>query len=172
MEPLDSGILLDFLEEVDKELERKVTLIAVGGTALTLLGTKASTRDVDFTLLDDEYDEFQRALKNTPHGFVVHCFHDGMIFSQSLPDDYLDKSKHVKTKMKNIDLRTLSPLDIVVTKIGRLDDRDMEDIDACIRKFRLTRSKIAERAKGVEYVGRQENYEINLKHVFENFFKK
>jgi len=36
MARLDSRVLLDFLEEVDKELERRITLIAVGGTALTL----------------------------------------------------------------------------------------------------------------------------------------
>lgn len=172
MARLDNRVLLDFLEEVDKELERKVTLIAVGGTALTLLGAKPSTRDVDFTLPSDDYGEFQRALKNTPHGFVVHCFHGGMIFSQSLPDDYQSESAPVKRKMKNIHLRTLSPLDIVVTKIGRLDDRDKEDIDSCIKKFHLTRAQVTKRAKQVEYVGREENYEINLKYVLKNLFKQ
>jgi hypothetical protein len=68
--------------------------------------------------------------------------------------------------MKNIELRTLSPLDIVVTKIGRLDQRDKEDIAACIRKFGLTKEQVAERAKQVSYVGREENYEINLKYDF------
>jgi hypothetical protein len=64
-------VLLGFLEEVDKEVERKVTLIAVGGTALTLLGAKPSTRDVDFTLPSDDYGAFRGALKNAPHGFVL-----------------------------------------------------------------------------------------------------
>ncbi|MGA2789468.1 MAG: hypothetical protein ABSF00_01735 [Candidatus Bathyarchaeia archaeon] len=44
MARLGSRVLLGFLEEVDKELGRKITLIAVGGTALTLLGAKPSTR--------------------------------------------------------------------------------------------------------------------------------
>jgi hypothetical protein len=171
MEQLDSRVLLDFLGEVDKELERRITLIAVGGTALTLLGSKPSTVDVDFAILRDDYEEFRRALKNIPHGFQVHCFHDGMIFSQSLPDDYVDKTVPVKLKMKNIDLRTLSPVDIVVTKIGRLDARDKEDIASCIKKFHLTKAQVAKRARDVEYVGRQENYEINLKYTLENLFK-
>ncbi len=141
------------------------------GTALTLLEAKPSTIDVDFTLPGEDYAAFQRALAILPHGFEVHCFQGSMIFSQDLPDDYLDKSSSVKTRMKNIELRTLSPLDIVVTKIGRLDQRDKEDIAACIRKFDLTKEQVAERAKQVDYVGRKENYEINLRHTLENFFK-
>lgn len=170
MQRLSSRILLDFLKEVDKELSRSVILVAVGGTALTLLGAKSSTIDVDFALQSDDYDEFKKTLKIVPHGFEVDCFHDGMIFSQGLPDDYLKKTAPVKTKMKNINLRTLSPLDIVVTKIARLDARDKEDITSCIKKFGLTKEQIARRAKQVDYVGRQENYELNLKHVLETFF--
>lgn len=169
--PLNDRVLLDFLEEIDKELEKRITLVAVGGTALTLLGAKPSTRDVDFTLPGDDIDEFHRALAVVPHGFEVDCFRGSMILSQDLPDDYLDKSSPVKTKMKNIDLRTLSPLDIVVTKIGRLDLRDKEDIATCIRKFGLTKEQVAERAKQVDYVGREENYEINLTYTLKNFFK-
>jgi hypothetical protein len=168
---LNDRVLLDFLEEIDRELEKRITLVAVGGTALTLLGAKRSTIDVDFTLTADDHDEFQRVLARVPAGFDVHCFQGSMIFSQDLPYDYLDKSASVKTKMKNIELRTLSPLDIVVTKIGRLDQRDKEDIAACIRKFGLTKEQIAERAKQVSYVGREENYEINLKYTLANFFE-
>ena len=156
---------------MDKELGRSVILVAVGGTALTLLSAKSSTIDVDFALPSDDYDEFKKTLKIVPHGFEVHCFHDGMIFSQGLPDDYLRKTALVKTKMKNINLRTLSPLDIVVTKIGRLDDRDKQDIRACIDKFDLTKTQVSKRAKRVDYVGREKNYQINLKYVVTNFFK-
>src|SRR3989338_6081391 len=61
-------------------------------------------------------------------GFRVDVFHDGAVFVTMLPDDYLKKSILIKTKLKNIDLRALHPVDIVVTKIGRLDSRDKQDI--------------------------------------------
>ncbi len=173
MVQLESRILLDFLGEIDKELDGSVTLVAVGGTALTLLGVKSSTVDVDFAFpADGDYVRFEGALKIVPHGFQVHCFHNGLIFSQGLPADYLQRSEPVKTKMKYINLRTLSPLDIVVTKIGRLDQRDKEDILSCINRFGLTKEAVEERARQVDYVGRQENYDMNLKYVLENFFKK
>lgn len=113
---------------------------------------------------------FKKALKSISHGFQVDCWRDGMVFSQILPDDYLKRSIAIK-KIKRIQLRALHPADIVVTKIGRLDARDKQDIENCIKKFKLTKNQIAKRAKQVEYVGRDENYEINLKHVLENLIK-
>jgi hypothetical protein len=100
----------------------------------------------------------------------VQYWEDGIIFSQILPDDYLKRSKDIK-KMKRIRLKALHPVDIVVAKIGRLDRRDKQDIQAFINKFKLTKTQVARRAKKVDYVGRGKNYEINLKHVLGNFFK-
>lgn len=59
----------------------------------------------------------------------------------------------------------------MVTKIGRLDQRDWEDIEACIKKFRLKKEQIVKRAKRVEYVGHEDNYQINLEAVIRKFFK-
>ena len=167
---LDSSALVDFLKEVDKELNRRITLVAVGGTAMTLLRAKSSTVDVDFTLPGKDYDRFLKALRNTPHGFKVDCWKDGVVFSQMLPDDYLRRGRNIM-KMKHIQLKALHPVDIVVTKIGRLDDRDKQDIRACIDKFDLTKTQVSKRAKRVDYVGREKNYQINLKYVVTNFFK-
>ena len=167
---LDRSKLIGFLEEVEKELSRSITLVAVGGTALTLLGVKPSTRDIDFTIPDEDYYEFQSALRMIPHGFKVDCWKDGTVFSQTLPDDYLRKSASIR-KLKHIRLKALSPVDIVVTKIGRLDERDKQDIEACIERFKLRKAQIEKRAKQVDIVGRAENYEINLKYVLENLFR-
>lgn len=168
--PLDKSALFDFLEEVDKELEAPITLVAVGGTALTLLDAKASTMDVDFTIPRNDYAVFKETVGGIPHGFKIHCWNDGMVFSQILPDDYLIRSTPVK-KMEHIHLRALNPVDIVVTKIGRLDTRDIQDVETAIRRFKLRKSQIAKRAKQVEYVGGDENYETNLNYVLGNLFK-
>lgn len=44
---LNKQKLLDILEQWNRFLKRKVHLIACGGTAMTLLDVKASTKDVD-----------------------------------------------------------------------------------------------------------------------------
>jgi len=167
---LDKGMLTGFLEEVDGQLGRRIRLIAVGGTAMTLLGLKPSTIDIDFDLSSGDAEELDRALKAIPHGFRIDIFRDGLIFSQQLPDDYAGKCIAVKTGLKNIELYALHPLDIVVTKIGRLNERDLQDIEACIGKFGLTKKQVEGRAKLVEYIGREENYKTNVQHVLRRFF--
>jgi len=96
---LNKKILLEFLEELDKEAKKPMTIVAVGGTAMTLVNAKPSTLDVDFTIAQG-YDEFSRLLKEIPHGFKVDHYPDGVVFTQMLPDDYVKKSK----KIKNITL--------------------------------------------------------------------
>lgn len=169
---LDNNSLIDFLIELESELDRRITIIAIGGTAMTLLNLKPSTIDVDFIIPDEYYDEFIRALNAVPHGFHVHHWKGNMVFSQILPDDYIEKSITIKTKTKKIELRALHPLDIVATKIGRLNDRDLQDIEVCIKKYHLTEDQIVERARKVEYVGREENYLINLEYIVRKFFHK
>jgi hypothetical protein len=170
-ERLDKTRLFDFLETLSEGLDRRVVLVAAGGTAMTLLGLKASTVDVDFTGPADDVREFRHALKTIPHGFKIDSWEGGAVFSQILPADYLKRSILVK-KMRRIELRALHPLDIVVTKIGRLDERDKQDIEACIRKYRLTKEQIRKRASQVQYVGKEENYHINLQYVLKQYFRR
>ncbi len=58
---LDNSKLLGFLE-LDKELNRRITVVAVGGTAMTLLGAKPSTTDVDFDMPGEDFLEFRHIL--------------------------------------------------------------------------------------------------------------
>jgi hypothetical protein len=51
------------------------------------------------------------------------------------------------------------------TKIGRLNERDLQDIESCIRKFNLEKSQIERRARMVQYAGNEKVYEIILQHV-------
>lgn len=167
---LDKAKLLGFLGLLDRELARKVRLVAAGGTAMTLLDLKPSTIDIDFTLPGDDLRELDRALQAVPHGFKIDRWPDGMVFSQMLPADYIERSLPVRARFRNIILSALHPVDIIVTKIGRLDERDEQDIAACIGHFGVTWEAIEQRARQVIYVGREENYQINLAAVLRKFF--
>jgi hypothetical protein len=169
--PLDKGVLLNFLKILDDELSEKITLVAAGGTAMTLLDLKSSTVDIDFTIPNEYKTAFDKALANVPHGFKIDAWTDGFVFSQILPDDYLEKSIEI-AQFKHILLKALNPVDIVVTKIGRLDDRDVQDIEACIKTFHISKSQIQNRATSVRYVGNEDAYKSNLKYILEKFFEK
>ena len=166
---IDSTRLLEFLELMGQGLPRRIVLVAVGGTAMTLLNVKPSTRDIDFTGPGEDIGLFRRVLDATPHGMKVDTWPDGQVFSQFLPPDYLARSWKVR-QLENIDLRALHPVDIVITKIGRLDDRDRQDIRDCIRAFKISKSAIERRASKVEYVGSTENFEYQVQYVLKHFF--
>ena len=166
---IDSTRLLEFLELMGQGLPRRIVLVAVGGTAMTLLNVKPSTRDIDFTGPGEDIGLFRRVLGATPHGMKVDAWPDGQVFSQFLPPDYLARSWKVR-QLENIDLRALHPVDIVITKIGRLDDRDRQDIRDCIRAFKISKSAIERRASKVEYVGSTENFEYQVQYVLRHFF--
>ena len=70
---LDNAKLLDFLGEMDKELSRKIAVVAVGGTAMTLVDAKPSTIDIDFTIPGENYDEFERE-EDCTAGLSGGCF--------------------------------------------------------------------------------------------------
>jgi len=164
--------LLEFLSQVDKVLGKKIRINAVGGTGLTLLNAKNTTKDIDFDFSAEDKKEFNKSMKKLPPlGLKIDMFSEGLIFSQELPEDYGKHCIKIKTGFKNIELFSLNPLDVVVTKIGRLNERDIDDISVCIKKFRITKKEIEKRGKLIEYIGNKENYKINLKFVLKTFFK-
>ena len=170
--PCDKNALFEFLEVINESLTKKITLVAAGGTAMTLLDLKPSTIDIDFTIPRSDLPEFEQALKNNPTGYKVDRWADGCIFCQSLPNDYQDKSIKIK-EFTNISLRALHPVDIIVTKIGRLNQRDIQDIEKCIKEFKISETAIRARAAQVSptYVSKEEDYLYHLNWVTEKFFK-
>lgn len=171
--PCDKSALFDFLSVLNEDLTKKITLVAAGGTAMTLLDLKASTIDIDFTIPGCDRVEFEQALKNNVPGYRVDRWTDGCVFCQKLPKDYLEKSIKIKD-FSHILLRALQPIDIIVTKIGRLNARDLQDIEACIQKANVSGAEIRERALLVvqTFIGPEEEYLYHLNLVLDRFFKK
>ena len=168
---LDKSVLFNLLKNFDEETAQKITLVAVGGTAMTLLNLKSSTMDIDFTVPTKDKPEFDRVRNIVPHGFKIDVWTDGRVFCTNLPDDYLTRSSVIKNFDK-ISLRALHPVDIVVTKISRLNERDIQDIEACISKCGVKKEEIVERATKITYVGREEDYPYHLKWTIEKFYSQ
>lgn len=158
---LDRHDLLDFLELIQEHLDRPITLVAAGGTALTLLDLKPSTLDVDFTGPAKDIQAFKEALRKEPHGFKVDLWDEGWVFLTGLPPDYLEKAIHIQA-VGNIRLFALHPLDMVITKIGRFDARDQQDIWSAITQHHITADEVRQRAKQISYVANEGNFEHNL----------
>lgn len=167
----DKTYLLDFLEAIDPELKRTISLVAVGGTAMTLLNLKISTIDIDFTAPQPDKSEFERVMKVLEPGVRIDFYTDGLIYSQQLPNDYIKKSILIDLpkgyNIKNTVLKALNPIDIIITKIARLNARDRDDIRECIKRYRPAKEEIRTRARSIlkSYPANEAVYKMNLKSV-------
>lgn len=166
---IDKNDLLSWLAEKEELLEKEITLIAVGGTAMTLLGLKSSTFDIDFCLTTADKKIFEKIMNKKDKQWKIDLFVDGYIFSEQLPDDYGDKSKEIK-RMKHIVLKALDPADIIITKAARLNARDEEDIAALV-KF-VKKNDLLNRFEKVvkTYAGKEEEYRYHFEIILKRFF--
>ena len=149
---IDKQRLLDRISAWDGFLKRKVHLIACGGTALTLLGIKASTKDIDLIVPKiTEYDYLINTLKQLGYksasgwgwargdGFIFDLFRGKVVHTTELLESPLNKENHILIKeFSRIYLGALSYYDTIITKLFRATTVDIDD---CLS---LVKSKIAE----------------------------
>ncbi len=134
--------LIRTLQEVDAQIQEPAPLTAIGGTALTLLGLKDASWDIDFIL--EKKDPVLKAAVTVEfwnRGYDIQIQEKGLIVVTVLPKDYQKRSledEEISQKLRNIKLRILSPLDIILTKLARFDTKDKKDIAGILEKFNFT----------------------------------
>ena len=172
---IDSEELFDCLRRLDKNLKWKTKMIAVGGTAMVLEKLKDSTKDIDFCVATKkDFDMIKKAKNKIKSRLKIDLWHGGYIFCLQLPENYILKSKLLKITFKNIELRILNPLDMIITKTSRLNQRDIEDIQEIIKKKRIIKSKLISRFNEIKesYPASEKVLKDNFKIVLDEFFKK
>ncbi len=147
---IDQDRLLHTLRGWDGFLKRKVHLIACGGTALTLLGAKDSTKDIDFmvprvsehkylvaTLQQLGYKPVSGWGWSRGEGFIFDLFKGNAVHTTELLESPLKKGNHALIKeFSHIYVGVLNPYDIIINKMFRGATVDQEDCLALIRRRR------------------------------------
>lgn len=150
---IDKQRLLDQLSIWDGFLKKKVRLIACGGTALTLLGVKASTKDIDLIVPDiGEYDYLINILKQLGYkpasgwgwvrddAFIFDLFRGKTIHTTELLESPLEQGKNILVKeFTKIYLGVLNYYDIIISKLFRATEVDIED---CLLLLRHSKEQI------------------------------
>jgi hypothetical protein len=138
---IDTQGLLDRISAWDGFLKRKVHLIACGGTALTLLGVKPSTKDIDLIVpQSSEYTYLISILRQLGYtslsgwgwargdGFIFDLFNGNSIHTTELLESPLEKGNHILVKeFDRIYLGVLNYYDIIISKLFRATAIDMDD---------------------------------------------
>lgn len=156
--------LMDLIGKLNEFSAMRIDIFAVGGTALTLLGLKDSTRDIDFNIDSEKgYKKIEKLFGQmgfkkigpnkweTDIGFFIDLFQSGYIFCVQLPDGYQKMSKEIRN-FGRIRLLAISPYDIIITKLGRSESKDFDDIKTILTKEKINLGKLAGR-----YIGAMEN---------------
>jgi hypothetical protein len=144
---VDKEGLLDRISAWDAFLKRKVHLIACGGTALTLLGVKPSTKDIDLIVPNlDEHEYLVSILKQLGYksasgwgwergdGFIFDLFRGKAVHTTELLESPLEKGNHILVKeFDRIYLGVLNYYDIIISKLFRATTIDIDDCLVLVR---------------------------------------
>jgi len=131
----------------NKYLKRKVCLIACGGTALTLLEIKDSTKDID--LIVPRVEEHRYLLKTfsdmgyeqvTEYGwslpgdvFIFDIFSGNFVHTTELLESPLEEDNHILIKeFSSVYLGVLNDYDLIISKLFRGTSIDIDDCMALI----------------------------------------
>ncbi len=139
---LNKKALLEIVGQWNGFIKRKIHLIACGGTALTLLDIKPSTKDVDFIVpVELEYKYLIRTLKDlgyrqtTGSGwqrkediFIFDLFPGKRIHTTELLDTPLKEGNHILLKeLSHIYIGVLNDYDLIASKLFRGSTVDFDD---------------------------------------------
>lgn len=149
---------LIFLNKLDIRLKEHIFIIALGGTALSLMGLKEKTKDMDFFMEGVDFDYFDSVIEklseeeNIPRKDIDYwiggeiLFVKGQWLESRLPPDYLTIALDYKNiNLEHITLKILNPVDLVVTKVGRFNDQDRIDIPNLIKIYNINKQLLEDR---------------------------
>ncbi|WP_435549904.1 DUF6036 family nucleotidyltransferase [Desulfobacterium sp. N47] len=160
-------------------MRRKVHLVACGGTALTLMDIKPSTKDIDFIIpLEAEYRHLIKTLKElgyqqqTGSGwhksgdlFVFDLFVGKRIHTTELMASPIEKENYTQFKeFSNLYIGILNPYDLIASKLFRGTRVDFED---CLMLLK-SRKKDIDLKRVEQHIINLASYDISEKRIIKN----
>ena len=151
---LDKNRLMEIMGEWNRFLKRKVDLIACGGTAMTLMGVKPSTKDVDFMAPEEkEHVYLTKQLKALGYkqitssgwnregeNFRFDIFRGKFIHTTSLLNSPLEKGRHSKLmEFSHLYIGILNHYDLISSKLMRGTAVDFDD---CLSLVKIYQTEI------------------------------
>ncbi len=156
----------------------KIRLIACGGTALTLLGYKESTKDVDFLVpVESEYKRLVRFLGkagyrrvtsfgwNRPGNFLImDLFAGKRVYTTELLSSPLRRGGNQKVwEGKKVYLGVLNPTDLIISKMFRGSSVDLEDCLTLVQHEKLDLRRLEKRYRETA------KYQVNEERLLSNW---
>lgn len=170
--------LIQTVDNWEHLINFKVNLIGCGGTALTLLEIKDSTKDIDFIVpVFKEYERLMKFLRSLGYEekggglahpddpyFLYQFWVGNRVFTTDLLDPPLDPGKNIPIKKwRHIYLGALNLQDLIITKMFR----GMQvDVDDCVAVFATSEIDPEELLKRYAETAK---YDLNPEKMIQNF---
>jgi len=152
---------LRILKTLDQHLKLPAEITLFGRSALALGYSQTpdhfhNTQDVDGILplawlrLPDEHQDFWQAVQRTnielePDGlYLTHLFRETDVILQP---DWLNRRLRLDVELRKLVVFRPATIDLILTKMARADDDDLQDIRFLLRQESLTQDQL-ERAFG------------------------
>lgn len=170
--------LIQTIDHWDKLINFKVSLIGCGGTALTLLEIKESTKDIDFIVpVSKEYEKLMKFLRSLGYeekkgglvhpedrSFLYQFWVGNRVFTTDLLESPLDPGKNILIKKwRHIYLGALNLQDLIITKMFR---GTQVDVDDCVAAFATSKIDPEELHRSYAEAAK---YDLNPEKMIQNF---
>ena len=159
--------LIETIDNWEHLINFKVNLIGCGGTALTLLKIKDSTKDIDMIVpVQKEYERLMTFLQSIGYqekgnglahpddpNFQYQFWTGNRVFTTELLDSPLEPDKNILIKKwKHIYLGALNLQDLIITKMFRGTQVDLDDCVAAFAASKMNPEALLERyAESAKY---------------------
>ena len=170
--------LIQTIDNWEHLINFKVNLIGCGGTALTLLEIKHSTKDIDFIVpVSKEYERLMKFLRSLGYEakggglahpedpyFLYQFWVGKRVFTTDLLNSPLDPDKNIPIrKWRHIHLGVLNLQDLIITKMFRGMQTDVND---CVAVFAASEIDPEELLKRYAETAK---YDLNPEKMIQNF---
>lgn len=170
--------LIQTIDNWEHLINFKVNLIGCGGTALTLLEIKDSTKDIDFIVpVNKEYERLMKFLRSLGYKekggglahpddpyFLYQFWAGKRVHTTELLDSPLDPNKNITVKKwRHIYLGALNLQDLIITKIFRGTRVDVVDCVAAFAAYDIDPEELLKR------YAEAAKYELNPEKMMQNF---
>jgi len=170
--------LLQTIENWEHLIDFKVNLIGCGGTALTLLEIKDSTKDIDFIVpISKERERLMKFLRSLGYEekggglahpddpyFLYQFWVGNRVFTTDLLDPPLNPGRNIPIKKwRHIYLGALNLQDLIITKMFRGMQVDVDDCVAAFARFEVDPEELLKR------YAETAKYDLNPEKMIQNF---
>jgi len=138
------------IKSLDGKLEEKIEIIAIGGTALALLGRRFYSKDIDICHNCKSSFEFaEKVIESARETGIdpkdIGIFYGFEMSLLNIPDFSQNAIPYEEFSLKNIILKVMHPTDIILSKIYRGEPRDIKDAKNLLDRGVVTLSELETR---------------------------